>query len=68
MRKKTLITIYKNGTDYEIKIPAGTTGRDIEIGLANAIKSISDYQRTLDPGFKTETLVEAIRSWIKCLQ
>lgn len=67
MKEKTIISITKEGSDYGIKIAKGTLGRDVEIGLANAIKSIADYQRTFNPDFKTETLLEAIKGWIKCL-
>lgn len=64
---KTLIKIYKDSTDYGITIPKDTLGKDIEIGLANAIKLIADHQREHDPDFKTETLIESIKMWVKCL-
>lgn len=67
MKKNTILEIYKEGTDICLRVPKNTSGRDIEIGLANAIKMISDHQREIDPDFKTETLVEAIKGWIKCL-
>lgn len=67
MKKKKIIEIYKEGTDYGIVIPKDTLGRDIEIGLATAIHQIAEHQRSIDPTFKTETLVEAIKGWVRCL-
>ena len=51
-----------------VRIKNYTLGKDIELGLANAIKLIADHQRESNPNFKTETFLEALRSWIKCLE
>lgn len=68
MKKKTIIEVFKEGTDYGLKIPAETAGTDVEIAIAYAIHSVAEYQRSIDPDFKTETLVEKVKGWIKCLQ
>ena len=68
MEKKTILKITKEGTDYSLAIPAGTMGKDVEIGLAYAINSVAEHQKSIDPSFKTETLLERIKGWIKCLQ
>ena len=44
MKKQSLIEIYKKGDEYGLKIPAGTEGRDIEIGLATSIIQIEQPQ------------------------
>lgn len=67
MKKQKLIEIYKNGTDYGLIIPKNTSGKDVEIGLATAIHEIANHQRTIDPNFKTETLIEAVKGWVRCL-
>lgn len=68
MKKKIVVEISKQGTDFSLKIPADTMGKDVEIGLAYAIYCVAEHQRTVDPEFKTETLLEKIKTWIKCLQ
>lgn len=68
MKKKTILEVSKYGTDFGLRIPAETLGKDVEVALAYAILSISDHQRTIDPEFKTETLLEKVKGWIKCLQ
>ena len=67
MKKKKIIELYKEGTDFGMIIPKDTTGRDVEIALATAIHQISEHQRSLDPSFKTETLIEAVKGWVRCL-
>lgn len=67
MKNKKILEIYKYGTDYGLVIPKDTSGKDIEIGLATAIFEIAEHQRQTDPNFKTETLIEAIKGWVKCL-
>ena len=68
MKKQMILEISKNGTDFNTKIPAGTLGKDVEIGLAVAIRDIAKHQQTIDPNFKVETLIEKVKGWIKCLQ
>lgn len=68
MEKQSLIEIYKKDDEYGLKIPAGTEGRDIEIGLATSIIQIADHQRQIEPDFKTETLLEKIKGWIRCVE
>lgn len=68
MKKTVVLEIYKEGTDFCIRVPKNTSGRDVEIGLANAIKLISEHQREINPDFKTETLIEAVKGWVKCLE
>ena len=67
MKKKKIIEIYKDGTDFGLVIPKDTTGKDVEIALATAIHEIANHQRTIDPNFKTETLIEAVKGWVRCL-
>ena len=64
MRRETLMTIYKKDDEYGLKVPAGTEGRDIEIALATTIVQLADHQRIIEPGFKTETLLEKIASMV----
>lgn len=68
MKKKTILEVSKYGTDFNLRIPAETLGRDVELALAYAIWSISEHQKTIDPDFKIETLIEKVKGWIKCLQ
>ena len=56
-----ILEISKNGTDFNTKIPAGTLGKDVEIGLAVAIRDIANPQQTIDPNFKVETLIEKVK-------
>lgn len=67
MKRKKIIEVYKDGTDFGMVIPKDTTGRDVEIALATAIHEIANHQRTIDPNFKTETLIEAVKGWVRCL-
>ena len=60
MKKQKIIEICKYGSDFGLTIPKDTSGRDVEIALATAISEIAKHQRTIDPNFKTETLIEAI--------
>lgn len=68
MNNKIILKVAKNGTDFSMTIPAGTMGKDVEIGLAYAIKSVADHQKSIDPTFKTETLLEKVKGWIKCME
>ena len=68
MRKHNIIESYKKGEEYGLKIPAGTTGSEVEVGLATAIIQIANRQKTFDPDFKTNTLVEKIKGWIRCVE
>ena len=68
MRRETLMTIYKKDDEYGLKVPEGTEGRDIEIALATTIVQLADHQRIIEPGFKTETLLEKIKGWIRCIE
>ena len=68
-KKQNIIKINKIGEDYETVVMKGTTGRDIEISLAQFIIDISERQRKLgEPNFTEETLLNAIRGWVKCLK
>ena len=68
MKKQIVLEISKTGTDFNTKIPAGTLGKDVEIGLAVALADIAEHQQSIDPSFKVETLIEKVKGWIKCLQ
>lgn len=68
MKKKQIVEVSKIGTDFELKIPAETLGKDVEMALAHAIYAIAEHQRSIEPEFKTETLIEKIKGWVKCLQ
>ena len=68
MKKKTIIEVFKEGTDFGLRIPKETTGTDVEIAIAYAIYSVAEYQKSIDPEFKTETLIEKVKGWVKCLQ
>jgi len=68
-KKQNIIKINKIGDDYETVVMKGTEGRDIEIGLARFIVDISERQRQLgNPEFKEETLLNAIRGWVRCIK
>ena len=49
MKKQIVLEISKTGTDFNTKIPAGTLGKDVEIGLAVALADIAKHQQTIDP-------------------
>lgn len=68
-KRKNLIKINKIGDDYETVVMKGTTGRDIEIALARFIVDISERQRSLgNSDFKEETLLNAVRGWVRCIK
>ena len=68
MKTKNILKVSKTGTDFSMVIPAETLGKDVEIALAYAIHSVAEHQRSIDSSFKTETLIERIKGWIKCLK
>ena len=68
-KRQNIIKINKIGDDFESVVTKGTTGNDIEIGLARFIVDISERQRQLgNPDFKEETLLNAIRGWVRCIK
>ena len=68
-RKQNIIKINKIDNDYETVVTKGTTGRDIEIGLARFIIDISERERQIGHSeFKEETLLNAIRGWVRCIK
>ena len=68
MEQKNIIEVFKEGTDFGLIIPANTTGNDVELALAYAIHCVCERERENNPEFKTETLIEKIKGWIKCLR
>lgn len=66
--KRNILNIGKINGDLVISIPRGTSGYDLELGLAHAISEISEYQRSKNPDFKDETLIEAIKVRLACLK
>lgn len=62
MKKVKVLTVTRTGTDYGMEIPAGTEGRDVEIGLATAVIKIAEHSN-----IKPMTLLRALESWVTCI-
>lgn len=68
-KRQNLIKINKIGDDYETVVTKGTTGNDIEIGLARFIIDIAERERKLgNTEYKEESILNAIRGWVKCIK
>jgi len=68
MKSKKVLEINLIGNDYETIIPKGTDARDVEIGLAQALLSIVELEKSRgNKDFKVHTLLEGLRVWCKQL-
>lgn len=63
MKTVELMRITKKGNDYGVVIPAGTVGRDVEIGLANAIINLAEHG-----GMTPVRLMRGIESWVTSIK
>lgn len=68
MKQQKVLEVCRKGDDYILKIPAGTSGREVELALTQAFLGIEQHQQTIDPEFKVETLIEKIKGWIRCVK
>lgn len=68
MRTEKIIEITKKGTDFGLRIPAGTTGNDVELGLATAINDLAEREKLYNPDFTYENLLNRIRGLIGCIK
>lgn len=63
MKQVNVLRITRKGTDYGLVIPKGTEGRDIEIGLAQALIAIAKHSE-----MPTQTLISEIGIWVRQLE
>ena len=63
MRKEVLLELYKKGTDFSFKIPAGTTVANIEEAIALFIIDSAKYR-----GIKSSTAIAEIQQWVAQLE
>lgn len=68
MRTEKIIEITKKGTDFGLRIPAGTTGNDVELGLATAINDLAEREKMYNPNFSYENLLNRLRGLINCIK
>ena len=63
MKKEILLELYKKGTDFSFKIPAGTTVANIEEAIALFIIDSAKYR-----GIKSSTAIADIQQWVAQLE
>ena len=63
MKKEILLELYKKGTDFSFKIPAGTTVANIEEAIALFIIDSAKYR-----GIKSSTAIAEIQQWVAQLE
>ena len=63
MRKEVLLELYKKGTDFSFKVPAGTTVANIEEAIALFIIDSAKYR-----GIKSSTAIAEIQQWVAQLE
>lgn len=68
MKTQKIIEITKKGTDYGLKIPAGTMASDVELGLATVINDLAEREKTFNPNFTYENLLNRLRGLIGCIK
>lgn len=68
MRTVKVIEVTKKGSDYGMKIPAGTFANDVELGLATVINDLAEREKQVNPNFSYETLLNRLRGLIKCIK
>lgn len=64
---KRVLEINKNGADYELVIPKGTQGRDVEIGLAKVLIALHKRELESNKDFKMDTIFRSIEHWVRLL-
>lgn len=62
MKRIKLLELGKKGTSFDVKIPAGTSVSDIEVGLAKFIIDGSKYR-----GISPATFLKEIEGWVRQL-
>jgi len=67
MENITVLEIKRKGNDYELVVPKGTTGKQIEMGLAQAFIGISNREKELNEDFKMDTLFRSVQHWARLL-
>lgn len=65
---KKLLEIFKEGEDYGFQVFAGTTGTDIEVGLANLIVFLVKHERERNPQFCARVLTEMLLKWVEIIE
>lgn len=63
MKKEKLLELSKKGTNFEIKVPAGTSVSNIEQAIALFIIDSSKYR-----GIKPSTTLAEISQWVTQLE
>lgn len=63
MKKEKLLELSKKGTNFEIKVPAGTSVSNIEQAIALFIIDSSKYR-----GVKSSTTLAEISQWVTQLE
>lgn len=63
MKKEVLLELYKKGTDFSFKVPAGTTVANIEEAIALFIIDSAKYR-----GIKSSTALAEIQQWVAQLE
>lgn len=63
MRKEVLLELSKTGTNFNIKVPAGTSVENIEQAIALFIIDNSKYR-----GIKTSTALAEVAHWVTQLE
>lgn len=65
---KKLLEIFKEGEDYGFQVFAGTSGTDIEVGLANLIVFLVKHERERNPQFCARVLTEMLLKWVEIIE
>lgn len=63
MRTVNVVRVTRKGNDYGVVVPKGTLGRDIEIGLANAIIMLARHSK-----ITPTRLLRGIESWVTTIE
>lgn len=63
MKTVKVLEITRKGNDFGVKVPAGTIGQDVEIGLATAIVQLAEHA-----GMTPVRLLRGIESWVTSIK
>jgi len=63
MKREVLLELGKKGTNFDFKIPAGTSVANIEEGIALFIIDSAKYRK-----IKSSTVLAEITSWVQQLE
>lgn len=63
LRKQRILEITRKGNDFSFQVPSGTSGKDVEIGLALVLMRLAERENLTE-----EVFLRNLGGWIKCIK